>query len=88
MPTLHHQMFHISPVLRCFRKYMYAKMRTFESERDIAHAPPHPHMQRAQLGTRVRANIEWEVRRARADGEQWQGVAVAELLGEKVKQRY
>ena len=33
MPTLHHQMFHISPVLRCFRKC--AKMRTFESERDI-----------------------------------------------------
>ena len=30
---LHHQMFHISPVLRCFRKC--AKMRTFESERDI-----------------------------------------------------
>ena len=31
MPTLHHEMFHISPVLRCFRKC--AKMRTFESER-------------------------------------------------------
>ena len=31
MPTLHHQMFHISPVLRCFRKCK--KMRTFESER-------------------------------------------------------
>ena len=31
MPTLHHQMFHISLVLRCFRKC--AKMRTFESER-------------------------------------------------------
>ena len=31
MPTLHHQTFHISPVLRCFRKC--AKMRTFESER-------------------------------------------------------
>ena len=31
MPTLHHQMFHISPLLRCFRKC--AKMRTFESER-------------------------------------------------------
>ena len=33
MPTLHHQMFYISPVLRCFRKC--AKMRTFESERVI-----------------------------------------------------
>ena len=33
MPTLHHQMFHISLVLRCFRKC--AKMRTFESERVI-----------------------------------------------------
>ena len=31
MPTLHHQMFHISLVLCCFRKC--AKMRTFESER-------------------------------------------------------
>ena len=39
------------------------------------------------LGTHVRANVEWEVRRARAAGEQWQGVVVAELLGEKVKQR-
>jgi len=33
MPTLHHQMFHISPVSRCFKKC--AKMRTFESERVI-----------------------------------------------------
>ncbi len=31
MPTLHLQMFHISSVLRCFRKC--AKMRTFERER-------------------------------------------------------
>ncbi len=31
MPTLHHQMFYIFLVLRCFRKC--AKLRTFESER-------------------------------------------------------
>ena len=31
MLTLDHQMFRISPVLRCFRKC--AKIRTFESER-------------------------------------------------------
>jgi len=30
MPTLHHQMFYISPVLCCFREC--AKMRTFESK--------------------------------------------------------
>ena len=30
MPTLHHQMFHISPVLRCFRKC--AKMRTLRAK--------------------------------------------------------
>ena len=45
MPTLHHQMFHISPLLRCFRKC--AKMRTFESERvnqQIAHMTLHHQM--------------------------------------------
>ena len=34
MPTLHSQMFHISRVLRYFRKC--EKMRTFESERIMA----------------------------------------------------